>query len=368
MQIVSSQFALSSQHQASTLHETHERLILGDLRAESNTSMKTSQSIGQVQVTESRKNHLQLPEPEELSSVIIDISNVAIELSESIELQAEMDASEIEQTLPANLAVLKGILEKIFGKSFNVINLKDSSTEVSFTVQTHVEIENNNQPQEAEPFSYDYSETYHEEEQTQFNAAGVIKTADGKEIDIAVNLNMSRSFSSQFNIHADNGVKVDPLVINFDGNAVELGDDTFSFDINADGVEEELATLTSNSGFLALDKNNDGIINNGKELFGPNTGNGFLELAQYDEDGNQFIDENDSVFNGLQIMQIDSDGNILTRALLDLDIGAIYTGYQETPFSIKSQQNEILGEIVSTGVYINENGQPGTVQQIDFVI
>ncbi len=37
-----------------------------------------------------------------------------------------------------------------------------------------------------------------------------------------------------------------------------------------------IAFATGNSGFLAFDKNADGMINDGSELFGPESGNGFL--------------------------------------------------------------------------------------------
>ena len=61
----------------------------------------------------------------------------------------------------------------------------------------------------------------------------------------------------------------------------------------SDGRKDNISFVQPGSGFLAVDKNNDGKINNGKELFGPNTGNGFDELAKYDSDGNQWIDESD---------------------------------------------------------------------------
>ena len=44
--------------------------------------------------------------------------------------------------------------------------------------------------------------------------------------------------------------------------------------------------MLNGSGYLALDKNGDGTINDGSELFGTRNGDGFADLAQYDEDGN----------------------------------------------------------------------------------
>ncbi len=63
------------------------------------------------------------------------------------------------------------------------------------------------------------------------------------------------------------------------------------------------------SGFLALDLNNEGIIINGNELFGPRTGNAFAELSVHDEDGNNLIDENDPVYDQLSVRTINQQGN-----------------------------------------------------------
>lgn len=73
------------------------------------------------------------------------------------------------------------------------------------------------------------------------------------------------------------------------------------FDLDCDGKEEEISSLGKGSGFLALDKNGDGIINDGTELFGTKSGDGFADLAEYDEDGNGWIDEDDGIFSQLRI-------------------------------------------------------------------
>ena len=89
---------------------------------------------------------------------------------------------------------------------------------------------------------------------------------------------------------------VDPLVVNFDGTAAQLSDAKFSFDLQRDGQNETLPTLGSGSGFLALDLNGDGKINDGGERFGPRSGDEFADLAQYDGDGNPWIDEADPIY------------------------------------------------------------------------
>ncbi len=222
---------------------------------------------------------------------------------------------------------------------------------------------------QAPGFEYRYHQSYHEQEAMTFNADGVIKTADNREIDFSVELNMSREFYQSLDIEVQGGAPRlnDPLVINFDGQGVGLSPQKFTFDLDADGQEEELAMLRPGNGFLALDGNNDGIINDGSELFGPRSGNGFQDLAAYDEDGNHWIDENDSVFDRLRIWSVDESGRSTLFALGQKDIGAIYLGHAETPFQLKDSQNQLNGAVRSSGVYLREQGGVGMIQQIDLV-
>ena len=65
------------------------------------------------------------------------------------------------------------------------------------------------------------------------------------------------------------------MVINFQGTGAELSDLRFTFDMDTDGMSEDNAFVGPGSGFLILDKNGDGVINDGRELFGPQSGDGF---------------------------------------------------------------------------------------------
>ncbi len=216
---------------------------------------------------------------------------------------------------------------------------------------------------------YDYYESHFESESTRFSAAGVVKTADGKEIDIALELNMSRQFFTEqsLTIRAGDALK-DPLVVNFAGTAAELTQRNFSFDIDADGRSDQIAFVKPGSGFLALDKNGDGVINDGSELFGAVTGEGFDELAAYDQDGNQWIDENDAIYDRLRIWSKDAEGNDQLVALGERGVGAIYLGHIDTPFLLKDSANETLGAVRDSGLFLKEEGGVGTVQQLDLVV
>lgn len=217
---------------------------------------------------------------------------------------------------------------------------------------------------------YQRSMSYYESETLAFNAEGSITTKDGRSIAFSVSLSMSRSFyvEQHLSLRAGAEAKIDPLVINFDGDAAELGTNRFEFDIDADGSLDQIAVLKSNSGMLALDKNQDGVINDGSELFGPQTGNGFTELAAYDEDGNQFIDEADSIYQQLRIWFRHADGSEQLVALGEKNVGAIYLGHLTSPFQLKDANNASLGEVVSSGIYLSEQGTVGTVQQINFTV
>ncbi len=216
---------------------------------------------------------------------------------------------------------------------------------------------------------YQASQSYYEAESTAFTAQGVVHTADGKEIHLAIDLTMSREFASQTGItlRAGDALK-DPLVINLDGTAAQLGGDRMSFDLNADSQAEQVATLAPGSAFLALDKNGDGQVNNGSELFGVVSGNGFADLAQYDEDGNGWIDQGDSIFAQLRLWQPGQGDGATLDSLQTAGVGAIYLGNTATPFSLNDATNAQLGATRASGLYLHEDGTAGTVQQLDLVV
>ena len=217
---------------------------------------------------------------------------------------------------------------------------------------------------------YRHHERYQEQEKMQFNATGVIRTEDGREINFSTSLSMSRSYmeESSLVIRAGDAKKIDPLVINFDGKGAQLSQTRFNFDLDNNGTEEQIASLRPGSGYLAWDRNGDGIINNGSELFGPTSGLGFSELARFDEDDNHFIDEGDSIYHQLRIWSFNEDGSQQLVALGDKNIGAIFLGHVTSPFQLKDDNNQSLGEISNSGFFLYENGKTGLVQEINLTV
>ena len=218
--------------------------------------------------------------------------------------------------------------------------------------------------------AYDRHEVREEMEQATFHAEGIVRTADGKEISLTLDLSMYRSYREEtsVSVRAGDAVRKDPLVINFDGTAAQLQDRRFSFDLDADGKTEQVALLAGNRGYLALDRNGNGKIDSGKELFGAMSGDGFAELAEYDSDGNGWIDDNDSIFAQLRVWVQDGNGGGTLNTAKSHGVGAIHLGRATTPFALNGQGNQELGEVRSTGIYLAENGAAGTLQQIDLMV
>ena len=205
-----------------------------------------------------------------------------------------------------------------------------------------------------------------EAEDTSFSTVGKVRTSDGREIDFNVNVGMSRRFQQSFQESLQMGFTMcDPLVINLDTDIASLSDQTFYFDIDADGEMDEISQLGPGSAYLALDKNGDGKINDGSELFGTASGNGFADLAAYDEDGNGWIDENDAIWDKLKIWCKDEEGNDVLYRLADKGVGAICLQNAATDFTLKGQAGQTQGAIRNSGVFLYENGNVGTVQHVD---
>ncbi len=310
----------------------------------------------------------------------IEYPSDTLSLSHSAQtFKTEKQLLDLSQSLDANdrvmFLIIRQMVKELTGRDFKLFSPSELSVNdgETATAANNVEIEAMPPPENQPPSAgfglvYEHHTAYQESESTSFFATGTITTQDGENIEFSVKLNMSREFLIETNlsiIAGDPEKKIDPLVINFDGNAAELSQRHFEFDIDANGTTEQIATLKPGSGFLALDKNQDGFINNGSELFGPNSGNGFSELAKYDNDSNGFIDEADPIYDSLRIWQRHEDGSQQLIVLGDKNIGAIYLGHATTPFQLHTTENQSLGEITDTGVYLTEDGKTAIIQQIN---
>lgn len=204
----------------------------------------------------------------------------------------------------------------------------------------------------------------YEYERMDFKSEGVVRTKDGREINFSLDLHMSREFYEKSELTLDVGLLQDPLVINLDATGVGFDDKELHIDLDLDGNVDTLQWLRSGSGFLALDKNENGEIDDGSELFGPQSGNGFAELAAYDSDQNGWIDESDSVFKSLKVWTLDSEGKEELITLKEAGVGAIYLGAVNSPYTLK-QEGVTQGQITASSMYLKESGEAGVIHNIN---
>ncbi len=271
------------------------------------------------------------------------------------------------------LILIRSMLEFLTGRKMHVFDARELQVSSGNTTSTppNQSVTNGQATSAGYGIEYDFSESYTETEQTSFAASGTVKTADGREISFNLELSMSRAYHAESNVSlrlGDASRKVDPLVLNFAGNAAQLTDQRFAFDLNADGKTENINFVAPGSGFLIFDRNQDDKINNGSEMFGPTTGDGFAELARLDDDHNGWIDENDAAFSKLEIWSRNSNGQDQRQSLAAAGVGAIALSRINTPFDLKSNDNITLGNIRTSGIFLHEDGETGTIQQIDLTV
>lgn len=211
-----------------------------------------------------------------------------------------------------------------------------------------------------------------ETESLQVSSSGSLKTADGRSIDFSLDLSMeSREISrTMTGLSGGGGLLIDPIVLNFESGLDMLQDGfTFSFDLDCDGEKENICSLTRGSGFLALDKNSDAQINDGSELFGPLTGSGYGELAEYDADNNNWIDENDPIFDQLLVWVGGGSDDSQLMSLKEAGVGAIslarVSGGQ---FSLKNEQGQVMATVDSSGLFLTEDGAVHSMQELDLLV
>ena len=304
-----------------------------------------------------------------------------------------------EQTLDARLAQLKALVELLSGKKIDTAAIKTGAEAESGnggSGKSGIEQGNSGAastgdsstgenrpapPRQVETVTFSHQEHY-EYEYTSVTIGGTLMldssmpdssgdgnnkgNGQGKLLDISLSLTMERSYyQSSTELSVTRGKPTDPLVVNLGNSPVALSARTTPFDLNGDGSKESIATLASNSAYLALDRNGDGNIGSGSELFGPSSGNSFAELSRYDSDGNGFIDAADPVFNQLQLFR---PGDGFQQSLAEAGIGALYTGSVDSPMRLADSANNMLGQVRATGFYVKEDGGAGSLQQVDLVV
>lgn len=159
-----------------------------------------------------------------------------------------------------------------------------------------------------------------------------------------------------------------PLVLDLDGDGVELVniDDGIMFDMTQDGVVDRTGWVAADDGFLTLDLNGDGIINDSSEMFGGAVTDGFSVLSDFDSNGDNQISSADDVWLDLTVWQdINQDGISQADEIVTLDalgIASINLDAQDADI----EQNGNFIKLVSDFTY--NNGDSGEIVDAYFPI
>ena len=168
-----------------------------------------------------------------------------------------------------------------------------------------------------------------------------------------------------------NGIgKSDPLVLDLDGDGIELidlEDSNAYFDLNGDGFSTLTSWVSADDATLAIDTNGDGVIDSIEELIGDANTPGFVEIATYDSNGDGKIDASDQVFSELLLWQ-DHNGDGVGQAeeltqLSDSDVASINLEYESTGDEFTTE-----GRVARVGSFTRVDGTEGTVADVEYAV
>jgi hypothetical protein len=170
-------------------------------------------------------------------------------------------------------------------------------------------------------------------------------------------------------------IRIAPLTLDLDGDGIETtaqsGWNGVLFDHNNDDKKTATGWLSGDDGFLVMDRNGNGTIDNGTELFGDNTqlsngdtaSDGFAALADIDSNQDGLIDVNDSAFANLRVWQDkNQDGVSQPDELKTLDQLGIASLSTIGTASGASQNGNV---ITHTGTFTKTDGSIGQTGNLD---
>lgn len=292
------------------------------------------------------------------------------QLPEAPDTQAASEVDgETESLADPRLNLIRRMVEMITGQKIRLLAVDLSSAgrvERSTAALANVQTAGNDWGAR-----YEAHTVYEQIERTSFAAAGVVRTRDGREVQFSLQIEMHSALREETTLVERFGnaqQAKDPLLINFSGTAPQLLDQTFHFDLDADGQQEALPRLASGSAYLVFDRNANGRVDDGKELFGPATDDGFGELTALDVDGNGWVDEADPAFQRLGVWRAAGDGQSTVQTLADAGIGALSTAHLDTALTLRGASQQALGALRSSGVALRENGQALALQHVDLMV
>lgn len=301
----------------SITNETSQRTVDGEMNRQTTISdrLDLSVEVEQLQARITRMNN------------ITGMSESANLLIQRARLDLEIDFTRIDRFI-SNAEELEGISPDLLKEYLAIVKLLDKNT-----------------PAELDPFFDELETTLRQFADGDDSALERLRSVFVKvRVDV-----ISISFTSEEQ-------KGDPLLFDLDGDGLELttADDGILFDLDADGKTDRTSAPAGGDAFLAIDRNGNNRIDDGRELFGDQNGarDGFAELARLDHNNDGWINNDDEDFNRLLLF----DGHGL-RSLSGAGITAI-------SLAAKSVFEQINGnDVVGTADFVKNDGGRGTVSE-----
>lgn len=161
----------------------------------------------------------------------------------------------------------------------------------------------------------------------------------------------------------------DPIVLDLNGDGLNLKNFNHGviFDLSGDGAAAQCGFVQDDDALLFLDENNDGVCNNGRELFGDHDGyaNGFEKLRAYDLNGDNIINDDDDIYGELRVWNDWNNDGVCdaeeVRGLREVGVKFISLDYQNT------RENNNGNLITERGVCGLHNGELRDVVDAKFL-
>jgi hypothetical protein len=215
------------------------------------------QSGSSQQVQSSKPLHVPVDRPAAAANVTEQASfqvDISIEARQMLSSEAAaIEENEASQNVTPEMKLIRSLIEMLI-RLFDHDPLPTPDPNAPVTAQPDP---NAVIPAKPGPAAADSMQGSGESRTLTFEAEGVIKTSDGREIRFELKLELSWQYSKTSIQPSEAMRRFYPLVLNFNGTAAQLSDLTFAFDLNDDGEVENISPLQPGSTLPASDKDED---------------------------------------------------------------------------------------------------------------
>jgi len=169
---------------------------------------------------------------------------------------------------------------------------------------------------------------------------------------LSIQMEFSFEYSATVQVSEGQVQESDPITFDLNGNGIELTSyrNGAQFDITGKGQAATTAFVTGGDAFLAIDRNGNGAIDSGKELFGDQNGakNGYEELAKLDSNLDGLLNKLDKDFSKLVLFKDNGNGRTEPGELVSLaQAGIVELSLNYQNINLKAAGGNRIGQIAS---------------------